>query len=129
RLVVFVFGIFSFFRVLIFGGRSRRSKKLALLKRMRRFQRIMIQQKLHEQNAPERRDDARDRELKRSKGKSSSNNYKSHLKQPPKKTFSQKENISRTRNKRSDALKRSKTIKERVIKSRERNLNLWEQGI
>ena len=96
---------------------------------MRRFQRIMIQQKLHEQNAPERRDDARDRELKRSKGKSSSNNYKSHLKQPPKKTFSQKENISRTRNKRSDALKRSKTIKERVIKSRERNLNLWEQGI
>ena len=125
-----MFSFFSLIRVLLFGGRSKRAKRLMLLKRMRRIQRIMIQQKLHEANAPDRADDRRDRDKKRTRnGKNTANSYKTHLKQPPKKPFSQKDNITRTRNKRSEALKRSKSIKERVIQSRERNLNLWEHGM
>lgn len=91
----------------------------------------MIQQKLHESNAPDRGNDRRDRQKERVKKgkKTSATGYKSHLQQAPKKPFSQKDSITRTRNKRTDALKRAKTIKERVIQSRERNLNLWEQGI
>lgn len=124
-----MFSYFKKIKLIRMRGFTRRAyKRFLARKRMKRIQKIMIQERLHRQNDPKQR------ALKKGKQPIAKKIIKSHLskesalsrKAVDKEQQREKFKDSKTK---ADALKRAKTIKERVMQSRERNMNLWAQGM
>lgn len=125
--------MFSFFRllsVMLFGSSARRAQKRMALSRMRRIQRIMEQERLHQLE----KDNASLAGKVKSQGSRSklTDARKSHSSKTWAERSLQKQDIKekqRDRKGRSEALKKASTIRERVKRSRERGRDLWSQGM